>query len=138
MKSCDKAGQLHFYICNYVHMYLMHWDWVMKNEKSTITVTWKQLHTVYVRNYSVDFTKFLSEMDRVNFYLIVLERAHFISNSSFIEFQTVEFEHVSSLTFARVFRVLARVIRVFQVFSSSSLAEFEFWGLKLIEFSSFE
>ena len=54
--------------------------------------------------------------------LVVLERA----NSSFIEFQTVEFKHVSSSTFARVFRVLARVIRVFEVFSSSSLAEFEF------------
>ena len=68
----------------------------------------------------------------------MLERAHFISSSSFIEFQTVEFEHVSSSTFARVFRVLARVIRVFQVVSSSSLAKFEFMGLKLIEFSSFE
>ena len=34
---------------------------------------------------------------------LVLERAHFISSLSFIEFQTVEFEHVSSSTFARVF-----------------------------------
>ena len=58
--------------------------------------------------------------------MLVLERAHFISSSSFIEFKTVEFEHVSSLTFARVFQVLACVIRVFQVFSTSSLAEFEF------------
>ena len=68
----------------------------------------------------------------------MLERAHFISNSSFIEFQTVEFQHVSSLTFAQVFWVLAGVIQVFQVFLSSSLAEFEFWESKLIEFLSFE
>ena len=40
---------------------------------------------------------------------LVLERAHFISSSSFIEFQTVEVEHVSSSTFARVFLVLAQV-----------------------------
>ena len=49
-----------------------------------------------------------------------------MSSLSFIELQTVEFEHVSSSTFAPVFQVLAQVIRVFQVFSSSSLAEFEF------------
>ena len=41
--------------------------------------------------------------------LLVHTRAHFISRSSFIEFQTVEFEHVSSSTFALVFRI-------FQVF----------------------
>ena len=29
-------------------------------------------------------------------FLLVLERAHFISSLSFVEFQTVEFEHVSS------------------------------------------
>ena len=46
------------------------------------------------------------------------------------EFQTVKYEHVSSLTFALVFR--------FQVFSSLSLAEFELCGLKLVEFSNFE
>ena len=64
--------------------------------------------------------------------------AHSISSSSFIEFQTVEFEHKSSLSFARVFRVLNQVIRGFQVFSSSSLAEFEFWELKLVKYSGFE
>ena len=67
--------------------------------------------------------------------LLVFERAHFISRSSFIEFQTVESENVWSSTFARVFRVLARVIHIFRIFSSSGL---EIWGLKLIEFSSFE
>ena len=56
----------------------------------------------------------------------VLERAHFILSLSFIEFQTVEFKHVSSSTLNWVFRVLDQVIRVFQVFLSSSLAEFEF------------
>ena len=54
----------------------------------------------------------------------MLEQDHFIS--SFIEFQTVDFEHVSSLPFARVFQVSARVIQVFQAFLSLSLAEFEF------------
>ena len=68
----------------------------------------------------------------------MLEQTHFILSSSFIEFQTVEFKHVSSSTFARVFPVLARVLRVFQGFSSSSLAKFEILGLKLVEFSSFE
>ena len=52
--------------------------------------------------------------------------------------QTVEFEHVSSSTFAQVFRVLAQVIRVFQVLSSSSSTEFVFLGLKLVEYSSFK
>ena len=59
-----------------------------------------------------------------NWELLVLERAHFISSSSFIDFQTVEFEHVSSSTFAQVFRVLAQVIRVFQIFF-----ELEFTGV---------
>ena len=70
--------------------------------------------------------------------LLVFERAYFIWHSSFIEFQTVEFEHVSSSTVAWTFWVLAQVMRVFQAFSSSSLAEFEFWGLKLVGFLSFE
>ena len=52
--------------------------------------------------------------------MVVPDRAHFLSSLSLIEFQTVEFEHVSSLTFARVFRVLARVTQVYQVFSSST------------------
>ena len=56
----------------------------------------------------------------------MLERAYSISSSSFIEFQTVEFEHVSSSNFAQVFRVLVQVMRVFQYFLSSSLAEFKF------------
>ena len=43
-----------------------------------------------------------------------------------MEFQTVEFEDVSSSTFAQVFRVLTGAIRVFQVYSLSSLDEFEF------------
>ena len=55
-------------------------------------------------------------MYRLQSYLLVLERAHFKSSSSFIEFQTVEFEHVSSSTLAWVFPVLAQVIRVFHVF----------------------
>ena len=38
---------------------------------------------------------------------------HFLSSSSFIQVQTVEFEHVSSLNFAQVFGVLAWVIPVF-------------------------
>ena len=60
-------------------------------------------------------------------FLIVLKRACFISGSSFIKFQTVELEHVSSSTFAQVFRVLARKIHMsFSGFLSSSLAEFEF------------
>ena len=33
-----------------------------------------------------------------------------------------------------IFRILARAIQVFQVFSNSSLAEFEFWGLNLVEY----
>ena len=53
------------------------------------------------------------------------------------EFQTVKFQHVSSSNFAQVFWFLARVIQVFQVFLRSSIAEFEFWGLKLIEYSGF-
>ena len=52
--------------------------------------------------------------------------AHFISSLSFIEFQTVEFVRASSSTFDLVNRILAQEIRVFQVFSSLSLAEFEF------------
>ena len=71
-------------------------------------------------------------------YILVPDRAHFLLSSSFMEFQTVEFEHVSSSNFARVFRVLSGVIRVFQVYLSSSLDEFEFSGLKLVEFSSLE
>ena len=58
--------------------------------------------------------------------LLMLERAHFISSLSFIEFQPVEFEHVSGSNFAGVFQVLAEVIQIIQVISSSSLAEFEF------------
>ena len=82
----------------------------------------------------------LTEWNTLYFWdlLLVLERAHFLSSSSFIEFQTVKFEHVLSSTFAWVFRVLARAIRVFQVFLSSSLVEFKFWGIKLFEFSSFQ
>ena len=49
---------------------------------------------------------------------IVPDRAHFLSSSSFIKFQTVEFEYVSSSNSARVFRVLPRVIRVFQIFQA--------------------
>ena len=40
-------------------------------------------------------------------YVLVLEQAHIISCPSFIEFQTVKFEHVSSSTFAQLFQVLA-------------------------------
>ena len=54
------------------------------------------------------------------------DRAHFLPSSSFIEYQSVEFEHVSRMNFAKVFRVFAQVIQVFQVFSSSSLAKFKF------------
>ena len=43
-----------------------------------------------------------------------------------MEFQTVEFKDESSSTFAQVFRVLSGVKRVFQIFSISSLDEFEF------------
>ena len=46
--------------------------------------------------------------------MVVPDRAHFLSSLSFIEFQIVELEHVSSLTFARVFRVIAQVIQVFR------------------------
>ena len=49
--------------------------------------------------------------------------AHFILSSSFIKLQRVELEHVSSLTFAGVFRALARVIRVLRV---KSCRVFEF------------
>ena len=59
------------------------------------------------------------------YFIDVPDRAHFLSSFSFIEFQTVEFEYVSISNFARVFWVLARVISVFWVFSTSSLAEFE-------------
>ena len=56
-------------------------------------------------------------------YYLVPNRAHFLSMSSFIEFQTGEFKHVSSLDFARVFRVLTQAIQVLQVVLSSSLAQ---------------
>ena len=59
-------------------------------------------------------------------YLVVPDRAHFLSSLSLIESQIVEFEHVTSLPFARVSQVLAPVIRVFKVCLSSNLAEFEF------------
>ena len=54
------------------------------------------------------------------------ERAHFLLSSSFIELETVELKHVLSSNFTQVFQVFAQVIRVFQIFPSSSLAEFEF------------
>ena len=69
---------------------------------------------------------------------VVPDRAHFLLNLSFIKFQTVEFEQASSSTFTPVFRVLARGIGIFQVFLSSSLAEFKFWRLKLVEYLSFK
>ena len=75
---------------------------------------------------------------RFRTYKLVTNRAHFLLSSSFIEFQTVEFEHVTSSTFAQVFRVLAQVIRVFQVFASLSLAKFEILGLKLVEYLSYK
>ena len=46
----------------------------------------------------------------------------FLSSSSFIEFQIVEFKHVSCSTFVWVFQILAPVIRVFLGFSCSNLA----------------
>ena len=51
------------------------------------------------------------------------DRAHFLLSSSFNQFQTVEFEHVSSSRFARVFRV---IVQVLQIFSNLTLADFEF------------
>ena len=41
---------------------------------------------------------------------LVPNRAHFLSSSSFIKFQTVEFDHVSSSSVASVFRIMAQVI----------------------------
>ena len=79
----------------------------------------------YLKKYETSFSYKSVNISTIVL-VLVLERAHFISSSSFIEFQTVEFQHVSSSTFDQAFRVLAPVIRVFQVFSSSSLAEFEF------------
>ena len=47
----------------------------------------------------------------------MLDRAHFLSSLSIIEFfKTVEIEHLSSSNSAQVFGVLARVIQVFQDF----------------------
>ena len=65
------------------------------------------------------------------------------ASSLFIEF---EFHLVSNcrvwacikLEFCLNISSFGWVIRVFQLFSSSSLAKFEFWGLKLVEFSSFD
>ena len=76
--------------------------------------------------YSKNMAKYLSKQSFVNcneqkinhlhWYILVPDRAHFLSSFSFFEFQTIEFQHASSLNFAQVFRVLAWVIRVFQVF----------------------
>ena len=68
-------------------------------------------------------------------FTLVPIRAHFLLSSSFIEFQIVEFEHVSNSILAQVLWVLAQVIRVFQIFSNSSLVEIEFWGLKPVKYS---
>ena len=57
------------------------------------------------------------------------DQTYFLTNLSFIKFQTVEFQHVSSSTFAWVFRVLAQLIQVF-----SRLFELQFswvWALSV-------
>ena len=67
-----------------------------------------------------------STLKRGDKVLLVPDQAHYLASSSFIEFQTVELEHVSSSTFARVFLVLARVIRIFQVFFRLSVVDSKF------------
>ena len=58
------------------------------------------------------------------------DQAHFLSSSSFIEFQAVEFEHESRLNFARVFRVLTQVTRVFQAFFELEFSQVRVFRVK--------
>ena len=56
---------------------------------------------------------------------VVTYRPHFLSSLSFIEFQTVKFEHLSSL-FCSSIASFGSSNMSFQVILSSGLAEFEF------------
>ena len=58
---------------------------------------------------------------------MVVGEAEFFSSYSFIEFQTVKFKYVSSWNFARVFQVLAWVIRVGLALRVKTCRVFEFW-----------
>ena len=51
-----------------------------------------------------------------------------ISSFSFFEFQTVEFEHIWSSNFARVFWVLARLYKFFRFFQTRVLLSLSFEG----------
>ena len=58
--------------------------------------------------------------------------------SSSFKLSSSNMYQASSLTFAQVFCVWAREIRIFQGFLYSILVEFELWGLKLVEYLSLE
>ena len=99
---------------------------------SSSTTFWSCLSRCYLSDaFKPPFASKLSSSFTIGF-SVMLHRAQFSSSLSCIEFQTVEFEHVSSSNFAPVFRVLARVVWVFQVFLELKFAGFtcpvfEFW-----------
>ena len=77
------------------------------------------------------------ERQRFFYEILVQDRAHFLSRLILIKFQTVGFKHHWNMYQALILPKYFE-FGVFQVISSSSLAEFKFWRLKLIESSSFE